>query len=436
MGISLPIYCRGDASIPPQTDFIPEDANELAACGLPTSFGADRGADFTSNDTKHPQKTKKTKSKVSHTHTEAQTSSSSLHHHHREPHHEPQDLEGIYSDPAILMAFKPLPFLKHTEPLIQPLPPLTQHHSPHGPSPSINPLADAVDFFISQGFDLPNVWQSMGIQITPERVTPADIFAAAQVSGAPIEMIHSVLDHAVKILNQPPQLPPQQPRPQPGVISAADLERQMMGLGVHEVSNGSSQSHPNSHLRPPPGFDHERINPNPRGPNPLSPWQQELDLSTGVLYYYNLSIQVTQWEEPEEGYRPRAVSVEEIERGLREASGGEVTSTSSQNGGGEEGVVAAPHHTWQQLEMMRHAAESHHGAEEDEGFWDPLPRQGARDTEASGTDRDWVELDANTAAFVRSLLPRNMGKYWLQRYSLFSKYDQGIQVGHESSCLS
>ena len=40
-------------------------------------------------------------------------------------------------------------------------------------------------------------------------------------------------------------------------------------------------------------------------------------------------------------------------------------------------------------------------------------------------------LDADTAAFVRSMLPRNMAKYWLQRFSLFSKYDQGIQMDTE-----
>lgn len=39
-----------------------------------------------------------------------------------------------------------------------------------------------------------------------------------------------------------------------------------------------------------------------------------------------------------------------------------------------------------------------------------------------------VLLDAATAAYVRKLLPRNVGKYWLQRYSLFSRYDDGVQV--------
>lgn len=37
-------------------------------------------------------------------------------------------------------------------------------------------------------------------------------------------------------------------------------------------------------------------------------------------------------------------------------------------------------------------------------------------------------VDAQTAAYVRSMLPRNVGKYWLQRYSLFSRYDEGVQV--------
>jgi hypothetical protein len=42
-------------------------------------------------------------------------------------------------------------------------------------------------------------------------------------------------------------------------------------------------------------------------------------------------------------------------------------------------------------------------------------------------------VDAQTAAYVRSMLPRNVGKYWLQRYSLFSRFDEGVQVG---SCPS
>ncbi len=38
-------------------------------------------------------------------------------------------------------------------------------------------------------------------------------------------------------------------------------------------------------------------------------------------------------------------------------------------------------------------------------------------------------MDPSLAAYVRSILPRNVAKYWLQRYSLFTKYDEGIQVG-------
>lgn len=39
-----------------------------------------------------------------------------------------------------------------------------------------------------------------------------------------------------------------------------------------------------------------------------------------------------------------------------------------------------------------------------------------------------VVMDPSLAAYVRTILPRNVAKYWLQRYSLFTKYDDGIQV--------
>jgi hypothetical protein len=45
------------------------------------------------------------------------------------------------------------------------------------------------------------------------------------------------------------------------------------------------------------------------------------------------------------------------------------------------------------------------------------------------------KMDADTAVYVRKLLPRKMAKYWLQRYSLFSKFDQGAQMDVQvSSC--
>ncbi|KAL6752111.1 RNA cap guanine-N2 methyltransferase-domain-containing protein [Haematococcus lacustris] len=42
-----------------------------------------------------------------------------------------------------------------------------------------------------------------------------------------------------------------------------------------------------------------------------------------------------------------------------------------------------------------------------------------------------LALEPGTKAYVRTLLPRNMFKYWLQRYSLFSKLDQGVQMDTE-----
>ena len=290
---------------------MPEDALELAACGLPTSFGGG-GTDFPSTDKKQSMPSKKKKSKKEangHAHVDAQPSSSSLIHH---DHGASPLTEDIYSDPAILMACpRPPPAMKHTEPLIQTLAPLPQHLQP----PS-NPLADAVDFFISQGYDLPGVWLSMGIHMAPDRVAPPDVFAAAQVSGVPLDMIHAVLDQAVRSLSR---LETPQPQPQPQVISAADLERRMMGLEVDHAP--PDPPHP-VHLRPPPGFEHERRAHEPSSSSSLPPPPRPAPPSRGG-----------------------------------------------------PGCV--------------------------------------------------------TAAFVRSLLPRSMAKYWLQRYSLFSKFDQGVEMDTE-----
>lgn len=45
-----------------------------------------------------------------------------------------------------------------------------------------------------------------------------------------------------------------------------------------------------------------------------------------------------------------------------------------------------------------------------------------------GSGGSGVRMDADTAVYVRKLLPRKMAKYWLQRYSLFSKFDLGAQM--------
>jgi hypothetical protein len=47
-------------------------------------------------------------------------------------------------------------------------------------------------------------------------------------------------------------------------------------------------------------------------------------------------------------------------------------------------------------------------------------------TRADGDGVRW--LDPATAVFVRKLLPRKMAKYWLQRYSLFTRFDEGAQM--------
>ncbi|GIL62121.1 hypothetical protein Vafri_16397 [Volvox africanus] len=49
--------------------------------------------------------------------------------------------------------------------------------------------------------------------------------------------------------------------------------------------------------------------------------------------------------------------------------------------------------------------------------------------EDDGTRR--VALDPRTAAYVRTLLPRSAAKYWMQRYSLFSRFDSAVRLDTE-----
>ena len=49
----------------------------------------------------------------------------------------------------------------------------------------------------------------------------------------------------------------------------------------------------------------------------------------------------------------------------------------------------------------------------------------------SGSSGKQMLVDPKTAAMAREQVPRRLFKYWLQRYSLFSKFDQGVQMDGE-----
>ncbi len=61
-------------------------------------------------------------------------------------------------------------------------------HDAEGPPP----LVKAVQVLAANGFNIPGVWHSIGLQLTPENVTAADIYAAAKVAGAPPALVHHV----------------------------------------------------------------------------------------------------------------------------------------------------------------------------------------------------------------------------------------------------
>ncbi len=121
---------------------------------------------------------------------------------------------------------------------------------------------------------------------------------------------------------------------------------------------------------------------------------------------------------------------------------GRCSSSSRASGTGEAGNrgVADASTSHEAAERQRQAAASLGGEGENGSSsgltWQQqeLLQQSVEEEEAYEVQR--VELDPDTAAFVRTLLPRNMAKYWLQRYSLFSKYDEGIQMDTEGWCVA
>jgi len=335
------------------------------------------------------------------------------------------------------------------------------------------------------GYNLPLVWQTMGLPITPETVTPADVFAAAQVSGAPPPLIHQVLQDAEAAGRRTREAEAAMPSVRvvnPGAVLVSDLERLSLHSGPVAARTPAADRHAANALPAPPSTRLHRMD---------SPWQQDWDPATGLHYYYNVSAGISQWEVPPEGYRPRPMSVKELEQRLLvggansgatgrqgtvgtsdRASDVSLATTNRARGNaiaaqfngrhvelGEGARMSGNHHddetermrrkgttpscastsssayqqrppqqrqlrpeqqqagehTWQQLELIQAAAAAAAAAEEEE----------------RSLQQQRILLDPDTAAYVRTMLPRNMAKYWLQRYSLFSKYDEGIQMDTE-----
>jgi trimethylguanosine synthase len=301
------------------------------------------------------------------------------------------------------------------------------------------------------------VWHSMGLQMSPENVTPAAIYAAAQVAGAPPALVHHVLDEAIRQQQQQQEQEQERQARAADAAAARSLELQMQGIALKQQSHAAAAAHPAvaAAASAAPASRHIMD----------SPWQQDFDPETGRYYYYNMSAGITQWEAPAEGYRPRMLDINALEQGLQQQqqqqqlgghvesqpdvagssvndhqvsapagkaraqegdgnggragrqrrkqhdiSGGGGEASEAGNGGGGRGNGAGAGPTWQQQELMQRAAEEveHHHAEQQR-----------------------VELSPDEAAFVRTLMPRNMFKYFLQRYSLFSMYDQGIEMDRE-----
>ncbi|GAX75555.1 hypothetical protein CEUSTIGMA_g2998.t1 [Chlamydomonas eustigma] len=416
-------------------------------------------------------------------------------------HHNHAAQLDIFKDPAIIHAVLPAKDVaaqchssqshahpttnQHTPPISYPPhhDPINSHQKDGSTPPSSRasvpedpPLVQAVQLLAANGFDLPLVWQSMGLPIHPDTVTPADVFAAAQVAGAPPALVHHVLNEAAtkqQDLDMRKAVEEESTQQRSSHLNGLGQEMQKLTLkDVHASQVTLKDAHASqvhlshsvltsstsktTHVAP---SSCEMYQKSHGAAGKLycmdSPWQEALDPVSGVTYYYNITAGITQWEPPAEGFKPRMLDVSAIEKNMMqqqeelqevlhvhgELSGGasEVDSRSlrpsekdlqesvsserqkvQEKQSCEPGISQQEGPTWQQRELMQQAA----------------VRKVVEQVEVSGAALQShhlarVELDGETAAFVRTLLPRNMAKYWLQRFSLFTKYEEGVQMDTE-----
>lgn len=216
-------------------------------------------------------------------------------------------------------------------------------------------------------------------------------------------------------------------------------------------------------------------------------WHQAYDAASGHFYYYNEALRVTQWQPPAEGFAPcvgvwaaggggvgsgadggsggtggggaadGATAASGVLLGAarpgerREGSGLLPAGTIARagGGGGRNDADAGGHHVrWPASDDGddEGAVEGGAGSEARGAENAPTAAAAAAAADSAGPSAHargrkqrraggscgggagGVRLDAATAARVRRRLPRAAAKYWLQRYSLFSRFDAGCRL--------
>lgn len=153
-------------------------------------------------------------------------------------------------------------------------------------------------------------------------------------------------------------------------------------------------------------------------------WYQAYDMGYSCHYYYNCALGITQWEVPEQPYIPLNASSNHSECEIPE------------RGKQESGLEGDAHCEQESIQGVSCGEMGISGMEERTNYDDNLSTRSEESsahkepnlvslTDVSSTS---AIIDNATAAQVRSSMPRQVFKYWLQRYSLFSKYDSGIQL--------
>ncbi|GAX83805.1 hypothetical protein CEUSTIGMA_g11230.t1, partial [Chlamydomonas eustigma] len=368
---------RQEKEVHLQTDYVqdPSCKDEIFNLGLPTMFGGNypleteiRALDSSPVTRKKKGQGRKKETACKGRDVQAvvvdQIQENKHHNHAAQP--------DIFKDPAIIHAVLPAKDVaaqchssqshvhpttnQHTPPISYPPhhDPINSHQKDGSTPPSSRasvpedpPLVQAVQLLAANGFDLPLVWQSMGLPIHPDTVTPADVFAAAQVAGAPPALVHHVLNEAAtkqQDLDMRKAVEEESTQQQSSHLNELGQEMQKLTLkDVHASQVTLKDAHASqvtlkdahasqvhlshsvltsstsktTHVAP---SSCEMYQKSYGAAGKLycmdSPWQEALDPVSGVPYYYNMTAGITQWEPPAEGFKPRMLDVSAIEKNM------------------------------------------------------------------------------------------------------------------------
>lgn len=155
--------------------------------------------------------------------------------------------------------------------------------------------------------------------------------------------------------------------------------------------------------------------------NGVDCWYQAYDTNYSCYYYYNCGLDTTQWEVPDQPYVPLS-NCDEHCITKRKIQTPDLEDTAPCNQEPMQGVTSEGPEDHGLVDRTRQD-------DVDSVTRQQCSAQEHRDPLSTADEPpSSVAVDNTTAARVRSSMPRQVFKYWLQRYSLFSRYDDGIKL--------